>query len=487
VSVRANVTVADVVIDGLVRAGGSGVLAVVERGAAGPLTAAARSAGVRVVALRSPHVAAVMAAVTGDLGDIPGVVAMDAADTPAAGPALAGAAAGRSPLLLVTGDGLAPAPVKASLALTPESAAHGTAHALHLALTHPRGPVHLVVTPDIIARAAWPVATVVRPAPALALPIEALDEAARRVGAAARPVLVLGLQCRAADAPRWLRALAEALPAPVLVTPRARGVVPDPHPLNLGSVERGSDVLGRADLVVAIGLDVQEAAALPAAPIVHLGATSLARADWAPAHEVLGDVSLIVAELAPRLRSRPRADWDVAEVDRLKRARSAPAPRPARLTARRVVEIARAATPAGAVATADATPWGAVVAAAWQSVVPGDLCVATGPELTPFAVPAALAARLVAPEAPAIAFTDAGGLERAADALEAAARLGVAVAIVVGGDGAQAALALAPRLGAAGTRADTEDDVLGALGRAWGGQAPVVIALLPDPAPASPV
>jgi TPP-dependent trihydroxycyclohexane-1,2-dione (THcHDO) dehydratase len=63
----------------------------------------------------------------------------------------------------------------------------------------------------------------------------------------------------------------------------------------------------------------------------------------------------------------------------------------------------------------------------------------------------------------------------------------VAVAIVVGADTAHAALALAPRLGATATHAGTEDDVLQALDRARAGRASVVIALDPDPAPASPV
>ncbi len=35
--------------------------------------------------------------------------------------------------------------------------------------------------------------------------------------------------------------------------------------------------------------------------------------------EVLGDVSTIIEELAERLRDKPRADWDVAELDRVRR------------------------------------------------------------------------------------------------------------------------------------------------------------------------
>jgi thiamine pyrophosphate-dependent acetolactate synthase large subunit-like protein len=127
-----------------------------------------------------------------------------------------------------------------------------------------------------------------------------------------------------------------------------------------------------------------------------------------------------------------------------------------------------------------------VVSAAWQSVVPGDLLVAAEPEAAPFAVPAAVAARLVSSEVPAIAFTDAGGLESAAEALETTARLGLALAVIVAGGG-PAAVALACRLGGAGVRASTEHDVVRALDQARAGRAPLVIALHPDPDPASSV
>ena len=50
-------------------------------------------------------------------------------------------------------------------------------------------------------------------------------------------------------------ALVESLPAPVLVTRRGRGALPDPHPLNFGLIEtpNAEAILRRADITVAIG------------------------------------------------------------------------------------------------------------------------------------------------------------------------------------------------------------------------------------------
>src|SRR5439155_1226184 len=78
---------------------------------------------------------------------------------------------------------------------------------------------------------AVPVATACRPGPLPPPDPRSLDEAARLLAGASRPVLIAGLQCRSVTDAQWLRALAEALPAPVLLTLRAKGILPDPHPL----------------------------------------------------------------------------------------------------------------------------------------------------------------------------------------------------------------------------------------------------------------
>jgi hypothetical protein len=73
--------------------------------------------------------------------------------------------------------------------------------------------------------------------------------------------------------------------------------------------------------------------------------------------EAIGDIALIIEELAPRLRARDRADWDVAELDRMKRATAVvPAALVSMLSPHRVVMIARELTAAGTIATADVLP-----------------------------------------------------------------------------------------------------------------------------------
>jgi acetolactate synthase I/II/III large subunit len=469
-------TVADVLVDGLLRSGVTRVFVACHSMTG--LEAAAERRGLGLVDAGTPAMAGLMAAVTAEMSEAPGVALI-------ADPALTGVAAAlghamssRAPLIVV-GPGSAPSvgvAFKGGAELTTKSAAHGTAHALQLALRAPRGPVHLALDPDIANRPAVPIKTTVRPAPPPPPDRQELDDAARRLGGASHPVLVVGLECRGGDVAKWLRPLAETLPAPVLVTPRARGVLPDPHPLNLGSVSEGSALLAQADLVVAVGVDVSESVPQtwsPTVPVLHLGATASARAGWMPADELVGDIALIIEELAPRLREQSRADWDIAELDRLRR--QVVAARRSDRGLARVVAMARDVAPARTIAAADGGQCAAAVLAAWQAVSPSELLVPDEGRAAAFALPAALAARLERPACRALAFTDTAGIAQADGVLDAMARLKAPVVAIALGAATGAPLPVARRLGLTVIPALTESALVRALSGALAGSAPSLI------------
>ena len=153
----------------------------------------------------------------------------------------------------------------------------------------------------------------------------ALDRAAELISAASRPVVIAGRQCQRPEDAEWLRAFAEALPAPVLTTWKAQGVLPEAHPLSLGTFtvrDNANALLGLADLIVTFGLDPDELdpGRWPYAAVAHLSRTPHSDYSFTPLVEVVGDLSLILEELAPRLRGKTQADWDVFQIDRLKKA-----------------------------------------------------------------------------------------------------------------------------------------------------------------------
>ena len=450
-------TVADVIVDCLARAGTSRLF--VGSGAASALTDAARRRGLDVVQARSEMAACIMAAVTGALGGAPGAVVI-AGDPTAVHEGLASAFAGRCPLIVMTGgvDDAArsamTAVTKATLQAGPGSAAHWIAHAGQLAMTEPWGPVHLDVPDDVARQSALPVATACRAA-ALPPPApDALDAVARLLGESARPLLVVGRQCRSEDDAAWLRAFAEALPAPALVTPTARGALPDPHPLvigTLGASARESELLGQADLIVAVGLDPLEVRphAWPAqTPVVHLATVAPPMGDgYRVTAAVVGEIGLILEELAPRLRQRRLADWDVARLHALKQAMSQPPLADAMgATAYRVVETARGIAPAGTVAVFDADEALAAATRAWPAIAPGECVVAPRRGLG-FALAAAIGVRLMRPDRRVIAFTTRRLLGIAAEELHTIAGLGLPIIVVVLDDGTPSCLALARQAG----------------------------------------
>jgi acetolactate synthase-1/2/3 large subunit len=467
-------TVGDILVDGLLRAGTPRLFRAGDDPIARALSAAAQRRGLAVVEVAGDGAACVMAAVTAELSDAPGaaIVRLGPA-TQAVVDGAAHAARDRAPVIVITDrheDATLLAPVtKASLLAEPASAAHWIAHAAQLALSEPRGPVHIALAASAVDRGALPVATACRPGSPPPPDARVLDAAARALAGATRPLLVFGLQCRPDDA-KWLRALAEALPAPVLATAKAKGVLPDPHPLALGLLAdpaAAAALRPRADLIVTIGVDPGEIGpgSWPAAiPVLRL-ARSAGGGEYIA--ELIGDLSLIVEELAPRLRSREQADWDVAELDRIKRASLA-----AGTGRRRLVQIAREMTEAGALAAIDVAE-----ALAWQVVAPGELLVATGFATPGFALPAAIAAQLARPDRRVLAFAAAGGLRASRAELPTLARLALPITVVVSGD-AEAAAEVVVAARAAGLdvlRAAGETAFRFAFERALGAGRPVLI------------
>jgi acetolactate synthase-1/2/3 large subunit len=246
-------------------------------------------------------------------------------------------------------------------------------------------------------------------------------------------VIVAGAQGRSEEGATWLRAFAETLPAPVLVTVKAKGVLPDPHPLVLGllGADTGAAVLAKADLVVTVGVEPEELGEwTPHAAVLHLGPSAPEGALAAATAHALGDVELILEELAPRLRAARRADWDVAELDRLKRRGPSRAPG-VPLTPARVAGIAREMTAAGTIAAVDGGAGMWDVAAAWQAVAPREFLAPNRLAAAGVAWPAAIAAQLARADRRVLAFTTEAGFDASRAELETAARLETPIVLLV--------------------------------------------------------
>jgi acetolactate synthase-1/2/3 large subunit len=134
--------------------------------------------------------------------------------------------------------------------------------AFRIAATGRPGPVYVDLPRDLLAAAAPRVRRPPLPLsgyrPAAAPDPTRIAHAARLLGAAKRPVLLLGGGAVASGAGAPLRALAERLQLPVVTTINAKGVFPESHPQAHGMIgmygrRSGIWALGEADVLLAFG------------------------------------------------------------------------------------------------------------------------------------------------------------------------------------------------------------------------------------------
>ncbi len=340
--------------------------------------------------------------------------------------------------------------------LDPERAAELTELAFAIAATPRRGPVQLELTREVaLALAEEAVGADISGVPDVpgvsasptepAIDHELLRSCAAALADARRPVVLVGDEALAASQ-EDLVAVIERLGAPVLTTYKAKGAVPEQHPLWCGIVTNAAleaPLLETADAILALGVDPVE---LLSAPWPATGTVIAVREHdepvpgYQPAYLLRGEIAPLLAALQAALgRQHARsAAWSVDEVAEL-RARLLDAVRigaPGSLTALDVVEAVQASAPADATVTVDAGAHMLAATWGWRSSRPRGFLISNGLATMGFAVPAAVAAALAAPDRAVVAFTGDGGLLLHGSELETAVRVGARLLVVVLNDSA---------------------------------------------------
>lgn len=131
--------------------------------------------------------------------------------------------------------------------------------------------------------------------------------AADLLAGAQRPLIVAGGGTSAATAA--LRAFAEALDAPVVTTANGKGILPENHPLALGAVVSLAatlDLVRDSDAVVAVGTELAPAdwwwGPMPKSALIRIDIDPLALATNAqPVVGIVGDSAHVLASLTDRL------------------------------------------------------------------------------------------------------------------------------------------------------------------------------------------
>lgn len=309
------------------------------------------------------------------------------------------------------------------------------------------GPVHIDV-PISVADA--PAQDRGRARPAAQANVAAdMSDAIAALARAERPILVAGLDLlREAGTALRLRALVERFGIPFVTTYKAKGILPEDHPLCLGAAGLSPladrtliPLLGQADMVICAGYDPIEMRTGwrdpwdPAAQFV----LDIAHAPnhhymHQATYNVIGHVGLNLAALMP---ATPRATWQGGEIVAAKRALTQAFDRGDGRGddwgAMAVIDEVRRACPKGTIATADSGAHRILLSQVWPCDAPRQLLQSSGLCTMGCALPLALGVRIAMPDAaiPVVAFMGDAGFLMVTGELATAAERGLPVTVVV--------------------------------------------------------
>lgn len=316
--------------------------------------------------------------------------------------------------------------VKWSTTIAARGAFEQVRKGLHIAQAPLPGPVHFNLPTDV---AVVEQAEGVRFAPeriAAAPSAQALEPVTRWLQAAKKPLALVGLGVQLDGAHRQLRQFLEQWRVPFVCTYKAKGVVPEDHELCIGATGLSPVVdkihmaeLGDADLVLTIGFDPVELRSDWMAPwnaekrTVNIDLVPNTHHVYQSALDYAGSIGGCLGALADAAPPRFPERWPPEELDRYRNAiRDAIAHRPERgMGPYQVVSTLREVFPRDTIATVDTGSHRILINHVWQSYEPRRLLQSNGLGSMGYALPAAIAAKLLFPDRPVLAMMGEAGLD----------------------------------------------------------------------------
>jgi acetolactate synthase-1/2/3 large subunit len=255
-----------------------------------------------------------------------------------------------------------------------------------------------------------------------------------------KPVLAVGLSAVREEVNGLLIQLADKFQIPVVLTPMAKGMFPENHPLYAGVLFHAlSDIVAetyrQADLVLGLGYDPVEFNYedwMPNVPLIHFD-TKEADVDTSKIREVLNVVGSLENSLEELLKMEmPVKKWELEILQERKfRLIQKLTPEPDSFGPLAVVDELRKILPQEGILTVDVGAHLHLVGQQWQTPAPQKLLMTNGWSSMGFAIPAALAAKLCHPELPVVALMGDGGFLMMLGELASAKRLNLKIVFVV--------------------------------------------------------
>jgi acetolactate synthase-1/2/3 large subunit len=237
-----------------------------------------------------------------------------------------------------------------------------------------------------------------------------------------------------------LLALAEELGVPVVVSPKAKGILPEDHRYFAGTIDMACNrklwsFLASGDLILAVGFDAVELIKpwQLTVPVVHIDSTPNTYQVYPADIEFVGAMPAVLeAFRSAGAGSGPR--WPEADIERHRTelfneyysGRVA-----GKLNPSDVVDAVRQNVPSTTIATTDVGSHKLLVGQGWRTCEPRTLLMTNGLSSMGFSLPAAITAKLLKPDRPVVCFTGDGGFAMVQSELQVASSLDLGVLVVV--------------------------------------------------------
>ena len=334
------------------------------------------------------------------------------------------------------------------------------AEAYALALSGEPGPVLLQWSKEALANPpTHPIDSKSADSPREGVPGDSLvEEAATLLRAARRPLLFLGQGTVGSVA--LVQQLAELIASPVFTTASGRGVLPEDHALALGfDFNRGdvgvlNEMIRQSDCVVVLGCKLTHAGTgnfrleLPSERLIHVDASKeVLEANYPARLAILGSVESFLERLLPVLKSLPGApncSWTRSEIEEWKKrlcvVRNTPVLEPVvhgvkPTTAGSFFASLRRVLPRNGIVVTDSGMHQGLVRRHFDVLAPRGLIIPNDFQSMGFALPAAIGAKLAAPERVVVAVLGDGGFAMSGMELLTAVREKTPLTVIVFNDG----------------------------------------------------
>ena len=258
-----------------------------------------------------------------------------------------------------------------------------------------------------------------------------------------KPVMALGITSLRSGVREQVLQIADRFQLPAVLTPMAKGMIPEDHPAYAGVLahalaNRVEATFSQADLVLGIGYDPVEINYedwMPSVPLIHMD-TVAADVDHNKYPDVWDVVGNIKSALEKLLALPPNGKkWDMHALQKRRDDMFAElACFEGELNARAVLSLLREALPRDSILTSDVGAHLHLIGQAWKTYSPECQLMTNGGSSMGFGIPAAVAAKLSQPQRTVASVSGDGGLLMMVGELATALRLKTKVIFVVMSD-----------------------------------------------------